>query len=121
MLRSGRPADDAAAHGVCPVPRVGASCVGVHGPSARADKTLVFTSMGNTFTTTSTSTEVPDAGDGAESVSPNTPTSTDDRQERSSALARRWAHMIVAIELAKSARCVIDRAVLFDLHCTNAE
>ena len=42
MLRSGRPADDAAAHGVCPVPRVGASCVGVHGPSVRTDKTLVY-------------------------------------------------------------------------------
>ena len=30
----------AAAHGVCPVPGVGASCVGVHGPSVPADKTL---------------------------------------------------------------------------------
>ena len=29
--RLGWPADDAAAHGVCPVPSTGASCVGVHG------------------------------------------------------------------------------------------
>ena len=42
-------------------------------------------SMGNSFTTTSK--EAPDAGDGAESISPNSSTSTDARQSESSTLA----------------------------------
>ena len=47
--------------------------------------------MGNSFTTTSK--EAPDAGSGAESISPTTTSSTDDRQERSSALAsKRFPH-----------------------------
>ena len=48
-------------------------------------------SMGNSFTTTSK--EAPDAGSGAESISPTTTTSTDVRIERSSALAsKRFPH-----------------------------
>ena len=47
--------------------------------------------MGNSFTTTSK--EAPDAGSGAESISPTTTTSTDVRIERSSALAsKRFPH-----------------------------
>ena len=82
MLRSGRPADDAAAHGVCPAPRVGASCVGVHGPSAREDKTL-FTFMGNTFTTASTG--IPANQGGAESTSPTRVVSQSIKNQRDDA------------------------------------
>ena len=47
--------------------------------------------MGNSFTTTSK--EAPDAGSGAESISPTTTTSTDDRRAHSSTLAsKRFPH-----------------------------
>ena len=47
--------------------------------------------MGNSFT--STAQDALDAGGGAESISPTTTSSTDDRQERSSALAsKRFPH-----------------------------
>ena len=42
MLRSGRSAAEAAAHGVCPVPRVGASCGGVDGLPVRTDAVEVY-------------------------------------------------------------------------------
>ena len=42
MLRSGRSAAEVAAHGVCPVPRVGASCVGVDGLPVRTDAVEVY-------------------------------------------------------------------------------